>query len=209
MSQGLLFIVSAPSGTGKTTLIKRLVECVPGIVMSRSYTSRPARPGEVDGVDYTFVSDEQFTKMVEGDGFLEWAHIFGHRYGTSRSAINGYRSEGHDVVLVIDVQGAKQVRSRSDDAITIFVLPPSHQVLETRLRQRSGQDATEEELQTRLETARQEVAQSDGYDYVVVNDEIGRCVEQLQSIVVAERSRAAVVNETVDEILSAFQVIGD
>ena len=107
------------------------------------------------------------------------------------------------------MQGAQQVRSRSDDAITIFVLPPSHQVLETRLRQRSGQDATEDELQTRLETAKQEVVQSDGYDYVVVNDDIDRCVEQLQSIVVAERARAAVVNETVDEILSAFQITGD
>ena len=199
MAQGLLFIVSAPSGTGKTTLIKRLVECVPSIVMSRSYTSRPSRPGEVDGVDYTFVSDEQFTEMVQEDEFLEWAHIFGYRYGTSRAAINGHRSEGHDVVLVIDVQGAQQVRSRCDDAITIFVLPPSHQLLEARLRQRSGEDTTEEELQTRLETAKQEVAKSDGYDYVVVNDEIDRCVEQLQSIVVAERSRAAVVNETVDE----------
>ena len=209
MAQGLLFIVSAPSGTGKTTLIKRLVECVPSIVMSRSYTSRPSRPGEVDGVDYTFVSDEQFTEMVQEDEFLEWAHIFGYRYGTSRAAINGHRSEGHDVVLVIDVQGAQQVRSRCDDAITIFVLPPSHQLLEARLRQRSGEDTTEEELQTRLETAKQEVAKSDGYDYVVVNDEIDRCVEQLQSIVVAERSRAAVVNETVDEILSAFQIIGD
>ena len=209
MAQGLLFIVSAPSGTGKTTLIKRLVECVPGIIMSRSYTSRPARPGELDGVDYTFISDERFDEMVTGDGFLEWAHVFGHRYGTSRADINRHRSEGQDVVLVIDVQGAKQVRERSDDVITIFVLPPSHQVLEARLRQRSGEDATEEQLQVRLETAGQEVSQTESYDYVIVNDEIERCVEQLQSIVVAERSRAAVVNDTIDEILSAFRITGD
>src|SRR3954454_3667422 len=127
---GRLYIVSAPSGAGKTTLIERLVEQMPGLRMSRSYTSRPARPGETDGVDYNFVTRERFEMMIAAGDFLEWADVFGNLYGTCASDTNRLLGAGDDVVLVIDVQGARQVRSRNKAAATIFVMPPSYEVLE-------------------------------------------------------------------------------
>ena len=208
MRRGLLFIVSAPSGTGKTTLVERLVRIDPDLVMSRSYTSRPARPGEVDGVDYNFVDHVRFASMVEADEFLEWAHIFGFRYGTSAGDTERHRRQGRDVVLVIDVQGAQQVRDRGVDAVGIFVLPPSFAVLEERLRRRSESSTTEEQLQRRLETARQEVEVADSYDYVVINDDVERCVDQLRSLIVAERSRAAVTSDLTADIVKSFKSHG-
>ena len=204
MRRGLLFIVSAPSGTGKTTVVERLVRIVPDLVMSRSYTSRPVRPGETDGVDYNFVDDARFTSMVDTAEFLEWANIFGFRYGTSAVDTERHRRQGRDVVLVIDVQGAQQVRDRGIDAVGIFVLPPSFAVLEERLRRRSGSNATEEQLQRRLDTARQEVGVSADYDYVVINDDVEQCVEQLRSVVVAERSRMAVTADLTAGIVKSF-----
>ena len=124
--RGNLVIVSAPSGTGKTTLVERLVETVPDIVMSRSYTSRPMRPGETDGVDYNFVDERRFAEMVDSRVFLEWATVFGNRYGTHAEDTERHRREGKDVVLVIDVQGASQVRAQGVDSVSIFVLPPSY-----------------------------------------------------------------------------------
>ena len=131
---------------GKTTVVEQLAQRVPDLVKSRSYTSRPARPGETDGVDYNFVDDHRFTSMVDAGGFLEWAPVFGYRYGTAAADTEEHRRGGRDVVLVIDVQGARQVRERGVDAVTIFVLPPSFDVLETRLRRRSSANATEEQL---------------------------------------------------------------
>lgn len=202
MRRGLLFIVSAPSGTGKTTLVERLVQLVPGVVRSRSYTSRPPRPGEADGVDYNFVDESRFAAMVAAGGFLEWAEVFGCRYGTGRDDTERHRQAGRDVVLVIDVQGAQQVRERGVDAISIFVLPPSYAVLEQRLGRRAAVDLTR--LPERLEAARREVAASSRYDYLVVNDDFDRCVAQLRSIVVAERSRTAAADETVARIITDF-----
>ena len=170
--RGSLVIVSAPSGTGKTTLVERLVETVPDMVMSRSYTSRPVRSGETDGVDYNFVDRPRFDAMVESEAFLEWATVFGHRYGTSAEDTERHRREGKDVVLVIDVQGASQVRARGIGSISIFVLPPSFDVLEDRLRRRSENDVSEEVLERRLTTARSEVDARDAYDYIVVNEEL-------------------------------------
>src|SRR5688572_11852544 len=135
--RGTLFIVSAPSGTGKTTLIERLVQIVPDLRMSRSYTSRPARPGERDGVDYNFISRERFDVMARDDAFLEYADVFGNCYGTSRGDTEALLKQGHDVVLVIDVQGARQVRRSGVPVVGIFVLPPSADILERRLRGRS------------------------------------------------------------------------
>ena len=133
-SRGLLIVVSAPSGTGKTTVVERLVEVCPRLVRSRSYTSRAPRPGEVDGVDYNFVDRSAFEEMAVRDGFLEWANVFGNLYGTGRLETENLLGAGLDVVLVIDVQGARQVRARVRDAVGIFLLPPSFGVLESRLR---------------------------------------------------------------------------
>ena len=187
--RGLLFIVSAPSGAGKTTLVERLVELTPGLKMSRSYTSRRARAGEQDGVDYNFVTRPRFEEMVAGDQFLEWADVFGNLYGTSAADTRQLLDGGDDVVLVIDVQGARQVRTRQLAAATIFVMPPSSAVLEQRLRGRSKDDETA--IQRRLSVARQEVASFDEYDYIVINDELEPAVERLGAIVLAERARQA------------------
>ena len=202
MRRGLLFIVSAPSGTGKTTLVERLVRYVPGLVRSRSYTSRPPRPGEQDGVDYNFVDAERFASMAAAGGFLECAEIFGQCYGTSAADTERHRQAGRDVVLVIDVQGAQQIRERGVDATSIFVLPPSYGDLEQRLGRRGKADPAQ--LRHRLAAARREVAASNRYDYLVVNDDIDRCVAQLRSIVVAERSKTATADDAVTGIVADF-----
>ena len=202
MRRGLLFIVSAPSGTGKTTLVERLARVVPGLVRSRSYTSRPPRQGEQDGVDYNFVGAERFASMVAEGGFLEWAEVFENRYGTGAADTERLRQAGRDVVLVIDVHGAQQIRELGVDAVSIFVLPPSYGALVQRLERRGSADPVQ--LRRRLDTARQEVAASSRYEYLVVNDDIDRCVAQLQSIVVAERSRTAAADDAVTGIVAAF-----
>jgi guanylate kinase len=182
-----LFVVSAPSGTGKTTVVERLVEVCPGLVRSRSYTSRPARPGEQNGVDYNFIERSAFEAVAARDGFLEWADVFGNLYGTGRQETEARLAAGVDLVLVIDVQGARQVRARMPDAVGIFLLPPSFEVLESRLRGRCL-DA-EPAIRRRLDTARAEVSAVTDYEYVVVNDELERCVSELCAVVTAERAR--------------------
>ena len=199
---GRLFIVSAPSGTGKTTLIERLVQIVPDLRMSRSYTSRPARPGERDGVDYNFISRDRFDAMARDGAFLEYADVFGNCYGTSRADTEALLQQGHDVVLVIDVQGARQVRRSGVPVVGIFVLPPSADILERRLRGRSKD--TEEQILRRLEVARQEVGEYASYDYVVVNDELETAVERLRSIVLAERTRTDVMRQPAEDIIGTF-----
>lgn len=184
-SRGLLFIVSAPSGAGKTTLVERLVEQIPHLRMSRSYTSRPARPGEADRVDYNFVTRERFEAMVSAGEFLEWADVFGNLYGTRARDTERMLAAGEDVVLVIDVQGARKVRGLGLELSTIFVMPPSLTVLEQRLRGRSKD--SEEAVQRRLLVARDEVAAFVEYDYIVLNDELPAAVDRLRSIIVAER----------------------
>lgn len=200
--RGLLFIVSAPSGTGKTTLVERLVQVVPNLRMSRSYTSRPARAGERDGVDYNFISKERFDAMAGDGAFLEWASVFGHRYGTSVPDTEAILSTGEDVVLVIDVQGARQVRSRGIETVGIFVLPPSAAVLEQRLRGRSKD--SEEQIRRRLEVACREVGEYAQYEYVVINDELEAAVERLAAIVGAERARVKIMRGAAEEIIGTF-----
>ncbi len=204
--RGLLFIVSAPSGTGKTTLVRRLIARVAGVVMSRSYTSRPPRAGESAGVDYNFVERALFERMIDDGAFLEWADVFGHLYGTAAADTERCRAEGRDVVLVIDVQGARQVRERGDRVVGVFVLPPSFAVLEARLRARSAGDVDEVHLRRRLETARREVDASPEYDYVVVNDDLDACVDRVRSIVVAERAKPDVVAGVAAAIADTFRV---
>jgi guanylate kinase len=200
--RGLLFIVSAPSGAGKTTLVERLVEQVAYLKMSRSYTSRPSRAGETDGVDYNFVTRARFEEMVAAGDFLEWAPVFGNLYGTCASETEILLETGHDVVLVIDVQGARKVRARGVNTTTVFVMPPSFDVLEQRLRGRSKD--SEAEIQRRLQVARDEVAAFTEYDYVVVNDELPAAVDRLRSIVIAERARLARTRPLAETIVRTF-----
>lgn len=201
--RGLLFIVSAPSGTGKTTLAERLVEIVPNLKLSRSYTSRPARHGEVDGVDYNFISRDRFEAMIAADAFLEWADVFGNLYGTGADDTERALGAGQDLVLVIDVAGARQVRSRRIDQATIFVLPPSFAALEARLRGRSKDD--EAVMRRRLEVASGEVARFADYDYVVVNDEFEPAVERLRAIVLAERAKLEAMRGNAAAIIETFR----
>ena len=201
--RGLLFIVSAPSGTGKTTLVERLVHLLPNLSLSRSYTSRPERPGERDGVDYNFIARTRFDEMVREDAFLEWADVFGNCYGTAAADTEALLGQGKDVVLVIDVQGARQVRSRGIETVGVFVLPPSATVLEQRLRGRSKD--SEEQILKRLDTACREIDEFASYEYVVVNDELETAVDRLRSIVLAERARVKAMRPQADTIIKTFR----
>ena len=201
--RGLLFIVSAPSGTGKTTLVERLVRDLPNLHKSRSYTSRSPRAGERDGVDYNFVSRERFDTMVRDGVFLEWADVFGNCYGTSATDTEAVLAQGGDVVLVIDVQGAGQVKSRGIETVGIFVLPPSASTLAQRLRDRSKD--TEAQITRRLETACHEVSEFAQYEYVVVNDELETAVSRLGAIVMAERARVRCMQGKADAIIKTFK----
>jgi guanylate kinase len=200
--RGLLFIVSAPSGTGKTTLVERLVQVLPNLRMSRSYTSRAARSGERDGVDYNFISRSEFEALIARQAFLEWADVFGNLYGTAAADVEHLLDAGQDVVLVIDVKGARQVKARQVDHTSIFVMPPSFQILEQRLRGRSMD--TEEQMQRRLTTAREEASSYSDYDYVVVNDDLEATVVRLQEIIAAERSRRHRMDPVAQGILRTF-----
>ncbi len=201
--RGQLFVVSAPSGTGKTTIVERLVQVVPNLSLSRSYTSRPARRGETDGVDYNFITRARFEQMIAADAFLEWADVFGNLYGTCGEDAEAELASGRDLVLVIDVQGARQVRLRCRDTVGIFVLPPSYTVLERRLRGRSKD--SEDAMQRRLATARAEVAAFLEYEYVVVNDELEACVDRLKAIILAERSRLRSMRPVAEQIVKTFR----
>ncbi len=200
--RGQLFIVSAPSGAGKTTLVERVVEQTPHLKMSRSYTSRAARQGEVDGVDYNFVTRPRFESMMAAGEFLEWADVFGNLYGTAAADTERLLAAGNDVVLVIDVQGARKVRKSGIDAISVFVMPPTYAELEHRLRGRSKD--SEEAIQRRLQVARQEVASFAEYDFIVINDELSTTVDQLKAIVVAERARLKRMREMAETIGGTF-----
>ncbi len=200
--RGLLFIVSAPSGAGKTTLVERLVEHVPHLKMSRSYTSRPARAGEADGVDYNFVTRARFEAMAAAGEFLEWAPVFGNLYGTCAADTDALLDAGRDVVLVIDVQGARKVRARQIETVAVFVMPPSFEVLEQRLRGRSKD--SEDAIQQRLQVARDEVAAFAEYDFVIVNDELTAAVDQLRGIVIAERARLQRMRAGAESIVRTF-----
>jgi len=199
---GLLFIVSAPSGTGKTTLVERLVREMAGIAMSRSYTSRPPRSGEADGSDYNFISRARFEGMVAAGELLEHAEVFGNLYGTGVAETRKALAGGEDLVLVIDVQGARSVRATGFEHVGIFVLPPSFAVLEERLRHRSKD--SEAQIQRRLTVAQQEVAAVSEYEYVVINDDVESGVARLRAIVEAERSKLRVMQPRADAIIESF-----
>ncbi len=166
--QGSLLVISAPSGSGKTTLVRQLVADVKGVEFSVSYTTRSPRQSEKDGVDYYFVSEDEFRPRTEGNDFLEWAEVHENLYGTGRAETEAVLGRGADVVLDIDVQGAAQVKQAMPDAVLIFILPPSFEVLEQRLRDRRQNEQAD--IERRLTVARREVSQYQNYDYAVVND---------------------------------------
>ena len=186
---GILFIISSPSGGGKTSLVRALLEAEPEVRLSVSYTTRAARAGEADGRDYYFVTPPVFERMLEAGEFLESAVIYGNRYGTSQKWIERERAEGHDVLLEIDWQGAQQVRRLMRQVVSIFILPPSPEVLESRLRGR-GQDS-EEIVARRLAAARHEIAHVSEYEYVIINEDFNRAAQDLRSIIRAERLKLA------------------
>lgn len=186
---GDLFVVSAPSGTGKTTLLKRLLASEPGLRFSISYTTRPPRPREVQGVDYFFVTHEVFQNLKEHGGLLEWVEQFGHFYGTSRDYVSQSLAEGFGVVFDIEVRGAKALKKSFPHATFIFVLPPSFAELEARLRGRGGMSP--EELARRLAQGRQDVGEAHWYDYLVVNDDLETALRELRAIVLATRCRTS------------------
>ena len=202
--RGLLLVLSAPSGTGKTTVVQKLIERLPNVRRSRSYTSRSPRSGERNGVDYNFVDEDRFRQMVSEGAFIEWADVFGNLYGTSAVDTEAQLTAGQDVVLVIDVKGARQVWECLTNVVSIFLLPPSYSALQKRLFERSQSEISADEIERRLVTAKAEVSVSQDYDYIVVNDEIERCVGTLCNIVMAERSTAESMRVDATQIAETF-----
>jgi guanylate kinase len=188
VSDSILFVLSAPSGGGKTTILKKVMAGLPGLVFSVSHTTRPPRPGEVDGRDYHFVSQQEFQAMRGGtpSGFLEWAEVHGNLYGTDRAEVERQLQAGLDVILDIDVQGALQVQ-RAAAPVMIFIAPPSLAELEARLRRRGTE--SEDTIRLRLDNARKELERIDRYEYLIINDRLEIAIDSLRSIIVAERCR--------------------
>lgn len=183
--RGILFIISAPSGTGKTTLCKQITTSVPGIWHSVSYTTRQPRPGEEHGREYFFIEEKIFQDMVAKNEFMEYAHVYGNWYGTPRKALMDKMEQGIDVLLEIDVQGALQIKKKVQDAVYIFILPPSMETLRTRLQSRASD--TPEEIQRRLQKVKEEVWSYREYYYIVRNDNLEQSLKELQSVFLAER----------------------
>jgi len=187
--RGLLFVLSSPSGAGKSTIARMLMASDDGVAMSVSATTRPIRPGEVDGVDYHFVSNTEFDRLIADGAFLEWAHVFGHRYGTLRSEVVKVIEGSRDVLLDIDWQGTQQLKQVDPDIVRVFILPPSMEELERRLRAR-GTDS-DEVVRQRMERAEAEISHWAEYDYVLINNDAEKCRELVHNILKAERLKAA------------------
>ena len=189
MRRGTLFVLAGPSGVGKGSVVQRLRSRDPeGLALSVSATTRPARPGELDGVDYRFVDDARFDAMVAGDELLEWAEVYpGRRYGTPAGEVERQLDAGRDVILEIDVQGAAQVRAHEPEAVLIVLTPPSLEELEARLRGRATED--EAGVRERLAAGQRELEQAGWFDHVVVNDDVDRAAEQVAAIIEASRTR--------------------
>ena len=186
--RGLMFILSSPSGAGKTTLSRKLLEADKEIKLSVSVTTRPPRAGEIDGVHYTFVSPEEFQRMVDEDDFYEWAEVFGHRYGTPKGVIRAALKEGQDFLFDIDWQGTQQLYQKDQqDVVRVFILPPSIEELHRRLKGRATDSP--EVIAARMERAHAEISHWDGYDYVIINDDIEVCFQKVRAILEAERMK--------------------
>jgi len=199
MGRGDIIVLSAPSGSGKTTICRALLARVEGVVLSVSYTTRGKRPGETDGKDYYFVSAGEFDNMVKSKEFLEYACVYGNWYGTSRAAVDAIVASGRDALLEIDVQGGRSVKASAPEAVRIGILPPDRETLKNRLFGR-GRDSRDE-MERRLEAARQEMAELKMYDYLVVNNDLDTAVRQVEWIVRARRLRRERTANAVDRIL--------
>ena len=198
-NEGILFIVSGASGTGKSTLCRAMLEAFPNLRFSVSHTTRPKRPGDREGVDYFFVAPQQFQTMIDHGDFVEWAEIYGHRYGTSKRMLETARAEGQDLILDIDEQGARQLRDQKIPGAFIFLLPPCLEELERRLmnRKTEGKEALEE----RLKKAKAEIADSRWYDYLIINDDLRTAKTRLKAIILAEHCRREKLTEAIDRLL--------
>jgi guanylate kinase len=200
----LVFIISAPSGSGKSTLVGKLLEKVPGLTFSVSYTTRTARGNELPDKAYHYISRAEFEERISRDEFLEYAEVFENYYGTHRSVLERAQGEGLDLVLDIDVQGARQLKRRIPDAVSIFVLAPSREILEQRLRDRS--EDPEPVINRRLGEAAEEIRNYSAYDYVLVNRQVDSSVETLAAIVKAERVRRNRMEQEIRPILASFEM---
>ncbi len=200
--RGTIFVISAPSGSGKSTLVKHLMAVSPGLCFSVSYTTRAPRAAEEDGRDYFFVSRKAFEGMVRRNEFVEWADVYGQLYGTAHKQLQAAQEAGQDILLDIDVQGHQQVRQRLNEAVSVFILPPSFQELSRRLRDRHS-DAPEE-IERRLQTAREEIAHWGEYDYLVVNDHLRDATQALRAIVRAARFRRTSEAGRAEKIITTF-----
>ena len=200
----LVFVISAPSGSGKSTLVGRLFETIPDLVFSVSYTTRAPRGHEQPGIDYHYISREQFEACIARNEFIEWASVFENYYGTHAGILERAAREGKDVVLDIDVQGARQLKAKIPDAVSIFILAPSRDELEQRLRARS-EDA-QAVIDRRLREAAEEIRNYDRYDYVIVNQQVDESARVLAAIVLAERARRTRMEACVRPILATFEI---
>src|SRR5207248_7460632 len=203
--RGMLVVVSSPSGGGKGTLIDRVLKTVPGVSYSVSYTTRAPRGTEENGREYFFVDEPAFRRMIERGEFLEWANVYGHLYGTSSAQVERERAAGRDIILEIDVQGAESIRHKVAGSVSIFILPPSFELLRERLVTRGTDSASD--LERRLKVAPAEVAQYVGFDYVILNDDINRASQQLASVIYAERARRERQEVSLRDALKDFGVI--
>jgi guanylate kinase len=200
--EGVLYVISAPSGAGKTTLCKEMIDIFPQLRHSVSYTTRTPRPGEVHGRDYFFVGKEEFSRMAAAGEFAEWAEVHGNLYGTSLATLKESRAQGRDILLDIDCQGARQLKERYDGGVYIFVLPPSMEELRRRLDNRSS-DAPDV-IERRLQNASGEIREASWYDYIIVNDDFALAAEQLKSVLIAEQCRG---NRLIEGLTACFDVL--
>ena|ERR1043165_121360 len=201
--RGMLVVVSSPSGGGKGTLIRRVLKTVPNLGYSVSFTTRAPREGEVDGRDYFFVSVEKFREMIERGAFLEWAVVHGNHYGTSHAQVERELREGHDIILEIDVQGAESVRKLVADAVGVFILPPSFEVLRARLEARGSERPND--LALRLRNSRGEVEHYREFQYIIINDDAEIAASQLAAVIYAERARRERQEEAAERVLATFK----
>jgi guanylate kinase len=197
--EGLLFVVSGASGTGKTSLCRAVLKIYPNLRFSVSHTTRPQRPGDENGRDYYFISPEEFQRMIDQGDFAEWAEIYGHRYGTSKRMLEKAQAQGQDLILDIDSQGARQLRQQGRPGTFIFTLPPSLAELRQRLMKRKTEG--KEALEERLIKAREEIVEARWYDFLIINDELKKAQAQLQAIILAEHCRRERMAEVLEELI--------
>jgi guanylate kinase len=202
--RGSLFIISAPSGGGKGTLIREVLKKLDNVALSVSFTTRPMRKGEKHGKEYFFVSREEFEKLISEGEFLEYAEVHGNFYGTSRKLVESQLSRGYDVILEIDIQGASAVKKLTPEAVSIFIMPPSFEVLRRRLLKRGTE--TEKSLKIRLENAKKEIKCYKNFDYVIVNDKLSDATKSLLAIFLAERQKLSRQMRKIEPIIKSFEL---